>query len=268
MASAHAKRWVTALIALPVLLLLIGMGGRIAFALLVASAVTVSLLEYYRLALPCGPAALRVVGVITGWTVTAFFYVDGLRAIPVLLAAAFLGSAAICVADFDPKAPVAEALHGQISGLLYIPFMLGHLILIRHWPSGVTWTFLLVAVVFAGDTGAFYVGRAAGRRKLAPRLSPGKTVEGAFGGLAAGLVVGILFKCFFFNHIGWLLWITLILLLGVAAQTGDLFESMLKRSVHIKDSGNIMPGHGGLLDRIDGLIFATPCLYYFRTYFF
>lgn len=266
MEPAHAKRWGTALVALPLLILLIGKGGRLSFALLVAFAATVGLVEYYHLALSKETRALKVAGIIVSLAMIAFFFTDGLRILPLVLVLAFLGSAAICLANFHPGAS-AEVFYRQIAGLIYIPFLLGHLILIREWSGGVGWTFFLLAVVFAGDTGAFYVGRAIGRRKLAPSISPGKTVEGALGGLAANLFVGIIFKLYLFPEFSWDEWVILIVLLGVLGQTGDLFESMLKRSVHLKDSGTIMPGHGGLLDRIDGLIFAAPGLYYYRTYF-
>jgi phosphatidate cytidylyltransferase len=157
-------------------------------------------------------------------------------------------------------------LYKQIMGLVYVPFLLGHLILIRDWYQGVTWTFFLLAVIFAGDTAAYYTGKAFGRHKLAPGISPGKTVEGALGGLAANLAIGALFKKCCFTEFGWGYWIALIMVMGILGQAGDLFESRLKRSVHKKDSGRIFPGHGGILDRIDALLFAAPTLYYFKTY--
>jgi phosphatidate cytidylyltransferase len=123
-----------------------------------------------------------------------------------------------------------------------------------------------MTVVFAGDMGAYYIGKAVGRHKLWPSISPGKTVEGAVGGLVANLLVGSLFKPWCCAECGWGYWVGLILVMGVLGQTGDLVESMLKRSVHLKDSGNLFPGHGGLLDRIDAMLFAAPALYYFKTY--
>ena len=157
-------------------------------------------------------------------------------------------------------------LYKQILGFVYIPFLLGHLILIRGWGKGITWMFFLMAVVIAGDTAAYYVGKASGRHKLAPSISPGKTMEGALGGLAGNLLIGIMFKMCCFSEFGWGGWIALVIVVGVSGQAGDLFESMLKRSVRLKDSGKILPGHGGLLDRIDALLFSAPTLYYFKTY--
>ena len=265
MMSSHLKRWITALVVLPLLALLIGKGGRTCFALVVGLVAALGLLEYYALVLSRGMMAMKAAGLVLCLVLLASFYTDGLRVIPALLVVAFFGSAMICLTRFDPQTSVPEMLYKQITGLIYVPFLLGHLILIRDWNQGVTWTFLLVAVIIAGDTAAYYVGRAFGRHKLAPSISPGKTLEGAAGGLAANLLVGALFKKYCFPEYGWGFWIALMIVMGVLGQTGDLVESMLKRSAGQKDSGRIVPGHGGLLDRIDALLFAAPTLYYFKT---
>jgi phosphatidate cytidylyltransferase len=157
-------------------------------------------------------------------------------------------------------------LYGQVTGFVYVPFLLGHLIWVRDWHKGVIWIFFVLAVLFAGDTAAYYVGKAFGRHKLSPNISPGKTVEGALGGLVANLLVGTLFKKCWLPELSWGFCVGLVVLLGVAGQVGDLVESMLKRSVDLKDSGRAFPGHGGVLDRVDGLLFAAPTLYYFKTY--
>jgi len=183
-----------------------------------------------------------------------------------MLVLALFGSAIICLTRFDTQTFELETLYKQVTGLIYIPFLLGHLIMIRGWDQGMTWTFLLMAVIIAGDTAAYYIGRAFGRHKLALSISPGKTVEGAVGGLVANLLTGVLFKKYYFPEFGWSYWIALIMIMGGLGQAGDLVESMLKRSVGLKDSGTIFPGHGGLLDRIDALLFAAPGLYYFKTY--
>jgi phosphatidate cytidylyltransferase len=117
---------------------------------------------------------------------------------------------------------------------------------------------LLLAVfcVWATDSFAFFVGRAVGKRKLAPKLSPNKTVEGALGGLTAGVLVGALFGWLFFRNVG--IGLTIGAIAGVFGQVGDLFESALKREIGIKDFGGILPGHGGVLDRFDSLLFVAP----------
>jgi phosphatidate cytidylyltransferase len=267
MASAHAKRWLTALVAVPLLVLVIGAAGRTFFVLLVGLVAAVALLEYYALVLPDEQPVTKVSGVVLGLTLFLSFSA-GLQVIPAVFVLAFFGSVLICLTLFQPQGPVPEMLYRQVTGLVYIPLLLGHLILIRDWDHGVTWIFFLLAVIFAGDTAAFYTGTVLGRHKLSPNISPGKTVEGAIGGLAGNLLIGVLFKICFFPKFSWGSWLVLILVMGVLGQAGDLTESMLKRSVQRKDSGTIFPGHGGLLDRIDALIFAAPTLYYFKTYVF
>ncbi|MBW1740724.1 MAG: phosphatidate cytidylyltransferase [Deltaproteobacteria bacterium] len=266
MESSHLKRWLTAWVTAPLLALLIAKGGPTCFAVLVGLATVVGLLEYHALVLSGETMAVKAAGLAFGLALIACFYVHGPGVTPAVLALAFLGFAVICLVRFKPQTSVSEMLYKQVTGLVYIPFLLGHLILIRDWDQGVTWIFLVMAVVFAGDTAAYYVGNAFGKHKLAPTISPGKTIEGAAGGLAANLLVGALFKKCCFPEVGWGLWIVLMIVMGALGQIGDLVESMLKRSVGLKDAGRILPGHGGLLDRIDALLFAVPTLYYFKTY--
>ena len=123
--------------------------------------------------------------------------------------------------------------------------------------------FLLV-IVWANDIGAYYFGRALGRRKLAPSISPGKTVEGAAGGLVTGAAAAAALSVWIGGAFGGMLSLILVsLLLGIFSQAGDLFESLVKRAAGAKDSGALIPGHGGILDRIDGLLLAAPPFYYF-----
>jgi phosphatidate cytidylyltransferase len=126
-------------------------------------------------------------------------------------------------------------------------------------PMGHRWLFVSLALVWAADSGAYFVGRHYGKRKLSPRISPNKTVEGLFGGLAAGLIVAIAFAPLAGATLAQLPAVALVALVAVGfSVVGDLFESLLKRHVGAKDSGDLIPGHGGILDRIDGVIAALP----------
>ncbi|WP_038046003.1 phosphatidate cytidylyltransferase [Thermus caliditerrae] len=155
---------------------------------------------------------------------------------------------------------------------LYLPWSLGYVLLLRETPDAGLglWTLSLPIVAsFATDIGAYFVGRAFGRRKLAPEISPGKTVEGSVGGivvsfLALVVYTGVVREVFPFGLLE--LWL-FSLLLSLAAQLGDLAESMLKRYCGVKDSGRFLPGHGGLLDRIDSLLFAFPLTYFLVVLF-
>jgi phosphatidate cytidylyltransferase len=151
-------------------------------------------------------------------------------------------------------------------GLLYLPLLLGHFIWLRYMPQGEQWVMWLLAVIFAGDTAAFYSGLAWGEKKLYPQVSPGKTWVGAAGGLAASLAVGVLLGRWLLPQMKVLNLVWLALLLALVGLLGDLFESMLKRQAHVKDASELLPGHGGMLDRLDSLLFAAPALVYIRLF--
>jgi phosphatidate cytidylyltransferase len=123
-----------------------------------------------------------------------------------------------------------------------------------------------LAVNYAGDTGAYYVGRGLGRHKLAALISPQKTVEGSLGGLAANVLVAWGFQEIFFSQYTRLPILLLGLTIGVVSQVGDLLESILKRIARVKDSSSILPGHGGFLDRVDSLLLPTPVVYFFMVF--
>jgi phosphatidate cytidylyltransferase len=126
-------------------------------------------------------------------------------------------------------------------------------------PAGHRWLLLAIAMVWAADTGAYFVGRRFGRHKLAPRISPNKTIEGLGGGLLAGLAVALAGAPLAGASLAQLPAVALVALLAVATSVvGDLFESLLKRHIGVKDSGHLVPGHGGILDRLDGVLAALP----------
>ena len=137
--------------------------------------------------------------------------------------------------------------------------------LLRGRPDGVPLIFLLVLVAWAGDSGAFFFGTWMGKHRLSKRISPKKTIEGALGGLVCGVLTAVVFKLFFLQNLS--LWHCLMIGVGlnIMNQFGDLCESFIKRSCVVKDSGTLFPGHGGVLDRIDSLLFAGPFLYYYLS---
>ena len=152
-----------------------------------------------------------------------------------------------------------------LMGPVYTALPLALLIFIDMRPQGHLWIFFLLTVVFACDTGAFYFGRSFGKHKLHERVSPGKTWEGAFGGVFCSLLAAMLFIKFIDLHPFNVSLILLVITLAIASQIGDLAESVLKRNQGVKDSGSILPGHGGILDRIDGLLFAIPVLFFYLS---
>jgi len=146
-------------------------------------------------------------------------------------------------------------------GLVYIPLMTGFLILIRGLAGGAYLVFLLLAIIWSGDTMAYYTGRLAGRHPMCPSISPKKTVEGMVGGLAGSTLAALILGPRWFPAAPLPFHPLMGLAVGCFGQLGDLSESILKRWAGVKESGGILPGHGGLLDRIDGLIFSAPVFY-------
>jgi phosphatidate cytidylyltransferase len=189
-----------------------------------------------------------------------------LMMVAVGLAVVAMGAAAVLL--FPRYQAIFAMVPPGIFGLLYIPVSLGFLVAIREAADGAYWIFFIICMVFLNDIAAFYCGTQFGKRKLWPAVSPGKTIEGSLGGLAACLVAGVIFQTVFLGHLPIGETLLFILSIGVAGPAGDLFESVLKRTHGVKDSGGIMPGHGGLLDRIDALLFAAPVAYVFRFYVF
>lgn len=202
------------------------------------------------------------------------FHVWGNRALTLLL---LLGLLAVACSTLDrsTEQPLLSAT-ATVSGVLYTGGTLSFALLLRHLPEirgampvrpldGFLLVMLPVAVTALGDSASYFVGKRMGRTRLAPRLSPGKTVEGSIGGLAGAVATGYV-AGLFMDKVATLTLTPVMcagigLLLGIAGQLGDLSESLLKREAGVKDSGDLLPGHGGVLDRFDSLLFTMPLAY-------
>jgi phosphatidate cytidylyltransferase len=149
----------------------------------------------------------------------------------------------------------------SVFALIYLVFIPLFLTRIYESPNGLEWTVLFLLIVWAGDTGAYFAGKRFGQRKLYPEISPKKTIEGSLGGLASGLAVALIYKLLIFRGMSWWATLCLPIVVGAVAQVGDLCESFFKRAFEKKDSGWILPGHGGFLDRFDGVVFSLPVMY-------
>jgi len=266
----HLKRWITFLVALPILVFIIYKGG-VVFAVVISVVSLLTLWEYFRVVLDTDESMLAGIPLMAFITAPAIFWIGYTNAFGLvlgLIAINLITCGAVSIVQFKNKPLVLETVKYQVQGIIYIPLLLLFLVLIRNGTDGMLWLVLLLCVIFAGDTSAYYFGTYLGRHKLAPAVSPGKTIEGALGGLAANLAVGAGFKALFLPDLPWVLSIILFLVLGITGQVGDLFESELKRTSNIKDSGGLLPGHGGFLDRIDALLFAAPVAYMFKEYVF
>lgn len=153
----------------------------------------------------------------------------------------------------------------NLLNLIYVGWTLVHILLIRNLSEGFLLLLLLFIIIWATDTGAYFTGRLLGKNKLSPQISPNKTIEGALGGLVSSILCAVIFVSFY-KVISVPAVILIALVLSVMGQLGDLVESSFKRFADIKDSGNIIPGHGGILDRFDSTIFTVPILYYILVF--
>lgn len=254
------KRILSAAAGIPVFLLAVWHGGWAHFllTLLIMVVATFELnklflkmdLKPYPAAMAAGVLILSLSAYLGG--VNAF----GLAVTPVVLLILLVG-----VIRFPATTPGGVA--AGLAGTLYIGLFV-YFYLIRTLDGGLVWILALLAGTWAGDTAAYFVGKKLGKIKLAPRLSPGKTVEGAVGGLI-GSVLGAAMVYLFYPSASFPVFAALGLLVGVSGILGDLFESSLKRTAGLKDTGFLIPGHGGVLDRFDSMLFAAPAAYYFVT---
>ncbi|WP_300667338.1 phosphatidate cytidylyltransferase [Desulfoluna sp.] len=264
----HVKRILSAVVAIPLLWLFILKGGPVFFTLLMMAVAVIALTEYYPLVDETvdrlGP--LPLLGYASAIMMVGLAHVIS-NPWGVLLGVVFLNiplGGFLLLPRFETEPKVLRHLFTHVFGLLYIPMALASVVRLRIVPDhGILWIFTLLVTVAACDTGAFYAGTFLGKRKLCPSVSPGKTVEGFLGGMAAALVAGFVMKGFFVPELSWLFCLLLFPLVGVFGPLGDLFESSMKRASGIKDSGHLIPGHGGLLDRIDAFLFVAPLFYFF-----
>jgi phosphatidate cytidylyltransferase len=261
------KRVLTALVLVPVLVAIIGYAPPLCFLLLVAGATILALEEFFFLAVQSGFEVFRISGHGSSMLLLASLYRSGSSPWDVLivLAASCFLFLALGMRRGNRLPSILPGAASTLLGLLYVSLTLGLLVVIHgsttSWGPGKQWIFFLLLVVWLGDTGAYYIGRGFGRHALAPLISPRKTVEGALGGLLGNALAAFLGRQIFLPNAPLNQLLILSIVLGVVSQIGDLSESALKRGAGVKDSSNLLPGHGGMLDRIDGVLFASPVIF-------
>jgi phosphatidate cytidylyltransferase len=268
------KRVLTAVVLIPLVLVLVFLGPRWQwlFTLMTAIVAALASWEYLTLARQKGAESprLAVVIAIAALFGATFEWPDQVASILGILSLALL----LVCAFSSPVARVLPDASNAVFCLIYTGFTLVSLPALHAQNNGPSLVVFLLCVVWAGDIAALYIGRPFGRHKLAPTLSPNKTWEGSIASiagslLAAGGLLGISEYLAGWNSVAlsyadevWWYWLVLAVIVNIAAQVGDLAESALKRSAGVKDSGTLLPGHGGILDRIDALLLAAPALWY------
>jgi phosphatidate cytidylyltransferase len=283
-ASNLALRLLTAALLIPPVLWIIYQGGVFVLAAVIVIAL-LGLNEFYQMIEQKGAEPLRGQGMAAAAALPVVMYFGAESLATVLMTAVLLTMMVVQLT----KNRISEALasiSGTFFGVFYVGWLLSHAVVLRNfsqvvgarWPDvaagmhpdvGGFYLVFTISVVIAGDAGAYFAGRAYGRRKLAPRISPGKTVEGALGAVVAGTLLGVGLKAGFdffapelSRHLTYAAVVPISLALTVVGMIGDLIESLLKRDAHLKDTGTLLPGTGGVLDRIDSNLIAIPVMYY------
>src|SRR3990172_56134 len=257
------QRVAVAAVGIPVIIGLTLLGGPV-FAIAAGFVLTFAALEFYvatdpELAgRPPGPTAPAGVALPVAAADNGFDW--WARALPLSVVLPFL--------PLILRGQTATGLRDwlwALGGLVYLGLLGSHLVFLRDAPNGRDWLLLALFATFATDTCAYFVGKAIGRTKIAPAISPGKTLEGSLGGLAGGAAAVLLLNWILDAGAGAEI-IGLALLLPLAGELGDLAESLIKRGAGVKDASRVIPGHGGFLDRLDSLLITVPLVYYYLTW--
>jgi phosphatidate cytidylyltransferase len=257
------RRVLTAVVGIPLVIAVIWFGEPW-FTLLIAVMAVLGSWEFYRLAKLTKVQPIIYFGM--AWTLLLVLspHCPSSFAIPVLISSAILISL-IWLLFRSSREQGFSDWAWTMAGILYIGWMLSYWVTLRDAETGKELVFWAMFTTFANDISAFFIGRALGKHRLAPRISPGKTWEGAIGGIFASIIASLILGAIF--HLPFSYWQIALwgLAISIFAQLGDLVESLLKRNTGVKDAGNLVPGHGGILDRIDSLIFTGVIVYYCVT---
>jgi len=249
-------RLISALVAIPLLVLLVGWAPPLIFTGVFYLLIIASLKEYFTMAFP-GRRWEQIWGISFGIAVSATLIWSDATATGLWLSVLLV----LCFSFYLFLTGKLEErlmrLAWTLLGCFYLGFLLPHWVLLFRMPAGRAWVFFILIAIMAGDSVAYFVGQRFGRKKLAPEISPGKTIEGACGYVAGSVIAGGLAGAFLLPEVYWLETLLVALCLSILGQLGDLFESWLKRVFVVKDSSSLIPGHGGLLDRLDSLVFPA-----------
>ena len=261
-------RLISAVVAVIVLILLFQLSGTGGYKILVALASIVGSIELIRLLFrPYGTPLLKALFYALTFGVFITCCLMPIFSDLVFAGAFLLTSLAVMVSQskFAEISQMRDFCAKSALGYFYLGLLPSFAWRLLDRPQGLWWFITLLAVVFTGDIGAYIFGSLWGRTKILPRISPAKSWQGSIGGIF-GSILAILICTYFSHYAQWQFLVGLAIVTAITAQLGDFFESLLKRVADLKDSGNIMPGHGGILDRIDGVLFAAP-LFYFAALF-
>jgi phosphatidate cytidylyltransferase len=235
--------------------------------LMVLLATFLGLREYYNLVLPQSKWIERTVGIGLGLILSLTVSFGEMREMTPFLVILLLILAVLVMAVSQDLSSAVSKVGGALFGILFIGFLLAYVSLIRNMPDGRVWVLFLIITVWAGDIFALLGGSFFGKHKLYPKISPNKTFEGLAAAIVGSIVLALAFSWLFIPNLKTGSCTLLAVGVTILGQLGDFTESMVKRSAQVKDSGTLIPGHGGMLDRLDSFLFSAPWVHYALLYF-
>ncbi len=256
----------TSVVAIPAIVGVLYYGSPKLFLFFLAAVILGGVYEYFSIIDRIGISGFPIPGMILSFLLLVSFYFDGNFILGWGLVASITLFATWFLQENNIKIAI-DQISFTLFGILYVAGLGGYYILIRNLEGGGSLIFFLLLITWLGDTAAYYWGKNYGKKPLAPIISPNKTVEGAVAGLVGSLAAGVV-GYWFLGNMAMVHCLLLALICGTIGQFGDLAESLLKRHAGIKNSGNLLPGHGGILDRIDGLLLAGPTFYCYLKFVF
>ncbi|PID72572.1 MAG: hypothetical protein CSB34_01380 [Desulfobulbus propionicus] len=221
----------------------------------------VGLFEFFRITSPSLQGSLLYLSIFVALFPVFFVFAGSIQAVLAGTIATILGGVVLSLKNHDRLDNAYLYLSSVVFGAMYVSVSLAHLSLLSTMEYGTSWLLILLGITAGSDTGAYYVGKTFGRKKLMPAISPKKTIAGGVGGVATGTLAAVIFAALLPLPMRFSLLPTVVLLI-VIGMMGDLAESAIKRSFDVKDSGTLLAGHGGILDRIDSILLAGPVLFY------
>jgi phosphatidate cytidylyltransferase len=266
MGKIERKKVGMALVMVPPIIFLIALGPPEVLYLMVVVATFLGLREYYNLVLPHAKWIERSVGIGLGVILSIILSFGDMKEISPLLVWVLAILSLLFMATSEELSSAVSKMGMTLFGILFIGFLLAYVSLIRSMMNGRLWVLFLITTVWAGDISALFSGSLLGKHKLYPKISPKKTFEGLIGSIVGSILVALTFSLLFLPKTEKRFCIFLAIGLGILGQLGDFTESMLKRCAQVKDSGGLIPGHGGMLDRLDSFLFSAPFLHYTLLY--
>jgi phosphatidate cytidylyltransferase len=260
------KRVLSGVIAIPLVMGIVLYGSPLLFFGFIVAIVMIANNEYFSMISNMGVEGFPVEGGVLCFLLLMGFYLGGQSLLlfavllPVILFTTWF------IRGNDLKVALDQIAY-TVLGVFYVAGLGGYFLLIHNLEGGNQMIMLLMLIIWAGDTAAYYVGRNLGKHKFIPSVSPNKTVEGVIANVVGTLLATYLAKSWFFEEFSLPHCLIVAFICGIIGQFGDFAESMIKRNCRVKDSGSMIPGHGGFLDRIDSLLFAGPAFYCYYQLF-